>query len=139
MLLLILVEAAKEPLLASFMHASILSHASLEQALAFHMANLLSSPAMISTQIQALFLDAFNRSDDYSTSLRLDILAVMTRDPAVKSYTDVLLYLKGFQALQTHRVAHWLWKSGRLTLGRLLGIFCSFVMFILAFLSLPRE
>jgi Serine acetyltransferase, N-terminal len=50
-------EASKEPLLASFMHATILSHSSLERALAFHIANLLSSPAMISTQIQALILE----------------------------------------------------------------------------------
>lgn len=115
-------EAAKEPLLASFLHASILSHSSLEQALAYHMANLLSSPAMISTQIQALFLQALEASEDFRLALRLDILAVMIRDPAVKSYTDVLLYLKGFQALQTHRVSHWLWQSGRATLG---NIFCS--------------
>ena len=50
-------EASREPLLASFMHATILSHSSLERALAFHVANLLSSPAMISTQIQALVLE----------------------------------------------------------------------------------
>ena len=50
-------EAAREPLLASFMHATILSHNSLERSVAFHLANLLSSPAMISTQIQALILE----------------------------------------------------------------------------------
>ena len=99
------------------MHASVLSHSSFEKSLAFHMANLLTSPAMLSTQIQALFLEAFESSDEFKESLRLDIMAVMTRDPAVKSFTDVFLYFKGFQALQTHRVAHWLWKTGRLTLG----------------------
>ena len=99
------------------MHASILSHSTLEKSLAFHMANLLSSPAMISTQIQAIFLEALDKSDGFRVSLRLDILAVMVRDPAVKSYPDVLLYFKGFQALQTHRVAHWLWNTGRETLG----------------------
>ncbi|CAN0274169.1 unnamed protein product, partial [Hapterophycus canaliculatus] len=35
------------------------------------------------------------------------------RDPACDSYHDCLLYFKGFQALQTHRVAHWLYNSGR--------------------------
>jgi hypothetical protein len=53
------------------------------------------SIAMISTQIQALFLEAFEDSDLFRQSLRLDILAVMVRDPAVKSYTDVILYFKG--------------------------------------------
>jgi hypothetical protein len=110
-------EASKEPLLASFLHASILSHASFERSLAFHMANLLNSPAMISTQLQALFLEAFEHSPEFRESLRQDLMAVMVRDPAVKSFTDVLLYFKGFQALQAHRVAHWLWKTGRVTLG----------------------
>jgi hypothetical protein len=110
-------EASKEPLLASFLHASILSHASFERSLAFHMANLLNSPAMISTQLQALFLEAFENSPEFRESLRQDLMAVMVRDPAVKSFTDVLLYFKGFQALQAHRVAHWLWKTGRVTLG----------------------
>lgn len=35
------------------------------------------------------------------------------RDPACDSYHDCLLYFKGFQALQTHRVAHWLYHTGR--------------------------
>ena len=110
-------EAAQEPILASFMHASVLSQASLENSLAFHLSNLLASPAMISTQLQALFLEALNDSQSFRDSLRSDIVAVVARDPAVKSYTDVLLYFKGFHALQTHRVAHWLWGKGRKTLG----------------------
>jgi len=110
-------EASREPLLASFMHASVLSHSSLERSLAFHMANLLSSPAMISTQIQALFLEALETCSDFRRSLRIDIQAVATRDPAVKSLTDVILYFKGFHALQTHRVAHALWNGNRKTLA----------------------
>ena len=102
------------------MHASVLSHSSLEKSLAFHMANLLSSPAMISTQIQALFTEALEKSESFRASLRTDILAVMIRDPAVVSYTDVLLYFKGFHALQVHRVAHWLWHEKRITLGEFL-------------------
>ncbi len=59
------------------------------------MANLLTSSAMISTQIQALFLEAFERSPNFKKTLRDDIKAVKDRDPAVKSYTDVILYFKG--------------------------------------------
>eukprot|EP01040_Poterioochromonas_malhamensis_P000627 gene624-669_t len=110
-------EAAQEPILASFLHASVLSQPTLERSLAFHLSNLLASPAMISTQLQALFLEASENSSSFRDSLRLDILAVKTRDPAVKSYTDIFLYFKGFHALQTHRVAHWLWKNNRQTLA----------------------
>jgi len=111
------IESQREPLLASFMHATILSHSSLEKSVSFHMANQLSSPAMISTQIQALFLEAFDQSPAFRYAIRKDILAVMDRDPAVKTSPDVLLYFKGFQALQTHRVSHWLWTHGRPTLA----------------------
>ena len=72
---------------------------------------------MISTQLQALFMEALENSQEFRESLRMDIMAVLTRDPAVKSYTDVLLYFKGFHALQTHRVAHWLWINKRKTLA----------------------
>jgi serine O-acetyltransferase len=42
---------------------------------------------------------------------------VFERDPACKSYVQPFLFFKGFQALQTHRVAHWLWTQGRETLA----------------------
>ena len=54
---------------------------------------------------------------NFKQSIRDDLQAVVDRDPACRSYLDALLYFKGFQALQTHRVAHWLWRSGRDTLA----------------------
>jgi serine O-acetyltransferase len=39
------VQAAAEPVLASYLHATILNHAKLEHALSFHLANQLDSPA----------------------------------------------------------------------------------------------
>jgi serine O-acetyltransferase len=99
------------------MHSTVLSHTSLESSISFHLANLLSSASMINTQIQALILEYTKADATFSDSIRKDILAVVNRDPAVKAYTDVLLYFKGFHALQSHRVAHWLWKNGRSSLG----------------------
>lgn len=46
-------------------------------------------------------------------TLRLDLLAVMERDPACTQLIDALLYFKGFHALQAHRVAHALWTTDR--------------------------
>jgi serine O-acetyltransferase len=106
-------EAEREPLLVSFMYSTILNHDTLESALAFHLANLLSSPAMISTQIQSLILEALDHSPKFRRSLRADMMAVRDRDPACNYLPDVFLYFKGFHALQTHRVAHHLYKHGR--------------------------
>jgi serine O-acetyltransferase len=95
------------------MYSTILNHDTLESALAFHLANLLSSPAMISTQIQSLILEALDHSPKFRRSLRADMMAVRDRDPACNYLPDVFLYFKGFHALQTHRVAHYLYKHGR--------------------------
>jgi serine O-acetyltransferase len=45
--------------------------------------------------------------------VRVDIQAVFDRDPACSRYIQPLLYFKGFHAIQTHRLAHWLWGQGR--------------------------
>ena len=94
-------EAEREPLLVSFLFSSILNHDSLESALAFHLANRLASPSMISTQIMSLCLEAFNNSPELRDSLRADIMAVRERDPACTCLPDVFLYFKGFHAIQT--------------------------------------
>ncbi|GAB5031775.1 serine o-acetyltransferase [Nannochloropsis oceanica] len=110
-------ECRKEPLLVSSMYASILNHRSLEQAVSFHMATKLATPSLIGTQIEGLFRQCFEEEPSFSEAIRQDMIAVMDRDPACRSYLDALLYFKGFQALQAHRVAHWLWKTGRDTLA----------------------
>lgn len=113
-------EAAREPLLVSFLYSTILNHPTLESALSFHLANRLSSPAMLSTQIMSLIQEALDADPDYRRSLRADILAVRDRDPACNCLPDVFLYFKGFHALQTYRAAHYLWKSGRRVLAHYL-------------------
>jgi serine O-acetyltransferase len=45
--------------------------------------------------------------------MRADIVAVTDRDPATTRYIEPILYFKGFHALQTHRLAHYLWNKGR--------------------------
>src|SRR5690606_25389215 len=46
-------------------------------------------------------------------AVRADIRAIYDRDPACDSYAIPFLYLKGFHALEAHRVAHYLWNKGR--------------------------
>jgi serine O-acetyltransferase len=110
-----------EPLLVSFLHSSVLNHASLESSLAFLLANRLQSPAMmISTQLQALLGSALGDCPVFRRKLRADIMAVRDRDPACHSLPDVFLYFKGFHALESHRAAHVLWNSGRTVLAQYL-------------------
>ena len=46
-------------------------------------------------------------------AMRADIEAVLTRDPATHRALEPLLYYKGFHAIQTHRLSHWLWTNGQ--------------------------
>lgn len=112
--------AEKEALLVSFMSSTILNQRSLESSLSFHLANKLTGPSMMATQIQALFLECLSDSAEFRRSARRDMVAVRDRDPACTSYHDALLYFKGYQALQTHRVSHWLHTKGRYTLAHFL-------------------
>ena len=113
-------EAIREPILVSFLHSTILNHPTLESALAFHLANKLSAPAMIATQIMTLIKEALDASPTFRRSLRADILAVRDRDPACQHLPDVFLYFKGFHSLQSYRVANHLWNTGRTTLAHYL-------------------
>jgi serine O-acetyltransferase len=104
-------EAQREPLLVSFFYSSILNHDTLESSLSFLLANKLASPAMISTQVQSLVAEALRNDPSVGRAIRADIMAVRDRDPACTCLPDVFLYFKGFQALQTYRVAHILWEK----------------------------
>jgi hypothetical protein len=42
------------------------------------------------------------------------------QDPSCSSYSQALLYFKGFHALQTHRIAHSLWHRGHQVLALML-------------------
>ncbi len=107
------VAAAGEPILASFLHATILNHNSLEQALSFHLANQLHSATASSLLLREVIQQAFAEDDCISHCIRADLIAVRERDSATNSLSTPFLYFKGFHALQTQRVAHWLWKQGR--------------------------
>uniref|UniRef100_M0ZMP0 serine O-acetyltransferase n=1 Tax=Solanum tuberosum TaxID=4113 RepID=M0ZMP0_SOLTU len=110
-------EAEKEPILSSFLYASILTHDCLERALSFVLSNRLQNPTLLATQLMDIFSDVIMHNRCIQCSIRLDLQACKDRDPSCLSYCSALLYLKGYHALQTHRVAHTLWNQGRKVLA----------------------
>ena len=106
-------QAESEPALASFIHATILNHDTLEGALSFHLANKLANPAISALQIREIIEASMGRENCISKSVRADIKAVYDRDSACDSYLIPFLYFKGFHALQAYRIAHCLWNNGR--------------------------
>ncbi|MBV1788998.1 serine O-acetyltransferase [Marinobacterium sp. D7] len=102
-----------EPLLASFFHATIIGHSDLRGALSFLLASKLADEVVSAVALREIIEQAYSAERELIQAACADIQAVCTRDPAVDRYSTVLLYLKGFQALQAYRVAHWMWQQGR--------------------------
>ena len=106
-----------EPLLASYVYACILNHASLGSALSFILANKLSDEVMPAIAVRELFEAAYRESPEMILNAISDMQAVYDRDAATNSYLPILLFLKGYQSIQVHRLAHFLWNKGRKTLA----------------------
>jgi serine O-acetyltransferase len=109
--------ARAEPRLASQLNAVILSHNDLAAALSFQIARKLGDAELGSMSIREVCRDAYQSDPQIVAAAEADLQAVAERDPATRSLLQPFLYFKGFQALQGHRVAHWLWSQGRDTLA----------------------
>lgn len=111
----------QEPILSSYYFSSILSHKSLESALANQLSTNLSSLSLPSSTLFDLFTSVLNDDGgDIIGAVKDDLVAVKERDPACISYVHCLLNFKGFLACQAHRIAHKLWLQGRKVLALLI-------------------
>ena len=63
--------------------------------------------------LRDIFEFAYQGSNDLVEAACMDIEAVVSRDPAIQLYSTPLLYLKGFHAIESYRVAHRLWQLDR--------------------------
>ena len=63
--------------------------------------------------IRQAYADALEDEPQIGDVFRADIVATFDRDPATDRFLEPVLYYKGFHAIQTHRLAHWLWGKGR--------------------------
>ena len=105
--------AAREPALASFIFSTVLYHQSLERAVAHRISQRLDHVDVPAELIRQAFDEAVASDPDIGVAIRADIMAVCDRDPATDRAIEALLYYKGFHAIETHRLAHWLWNNGR--------------------------
>ncbi|MBG0810311.1 serine O-acetyltransferase [Methylosinus sp. H3A] len=103
---------AREPALASLLLTFVLNRPSFEDAVARRCAARLGGAVT-----EDLIFDAFARALDADVAMgeafRADVKAVVERDAACGRLIEPLLFFKGFHAIQTHRLAHWLWSNGQ--------------------------
>ncbi|XP_051136096.1 serine acetyltransferase 1, chloroplastic-like [Andrographis paniculata] len=108
-------DVEQEPILSNYYFSSILSHNSLQSALANYLSVKLSDSSLTSTTLYDLFLGVLLGGDgeEIIRAVGDDLRAVRERDPACISYVHCFLNFKGFLACQAHRIAHNLWTNGR--------------------------
>src|SRR5579863_4317154 len=106
-----------EPVLASSVHATVLAHGRLEDALSYHLAKKVGGADVSSMLARDIFQAAMVETPEIGEAVRADLSAVFERDPACDNYLNAFLFYKGFLGLQCHRVAHFLWVQGRTPLA----------------------
>ena len=107
-------EAVREdPVLAAFLYSTILNHDSLEDAVVHRLAERLDHPDVGADLIRQTYKAMLREEPEWSQIVRVDIQAYYDRDPACDRFMMPVLYFKGFHAIQTHRLAHWLLAKGR--------------------------
>ena len=109
--------ARTEPALASLVNAVILSHDNLGAALSYQLAHKLGDQELRAMSLRELAIEAYRASPNLVETAEAARKAVFERDPACKGYVQPFLFFKGFQALQTQRIGHWLWGQGRETMA----------------------
>jgi serine O-acetyltransferase len=105
--------AELEPLLARFLFAAVLRHTTLEDGLSVILANKLQTAELSAIMLRDLIGEVLAADASILASIRTDLLAARTRDPAARGYAQPFLYFKGFHALQSYRIAHTLWMQER--------------------------
>lgn len=106
-------ESEREPCMKHFLEQHILHFDSFASALAMLLSVKLASKHFPPQVLQDLFDDFYEQNPEAVEMAVFDLTATLDRDPAAVNYFEIMLFLKGFQALQAYRLSHWLWNSGR--------------------------
>ncbi len=103
----------REPDLGGLIYGAVLTQDSLESVVGHRIAQRLERPEAPYSVIRQAFAEHAARDPAIGAAIRADLLAVLDRDPACNRLLEPALYFKGFHAIQTYRLAHALWRSGR--------------------------
>jgi serine O-acetyltransferase len=98
-----------EPALANLLLTAIIDRDSFEDAVIYRVSLRLANDMVQASAIIDRFQRALQADPAIGAAFRADLAAVVERDPACTRLIEPLLYFKGFHAIETHRLAHWLW------------------------------
>jgi serine O-acetyltransferase len=106
-----------EPALAHFLAEAILAPSSFAGALTGYLAAKLANQEVSRAALAAIAGEAIQAAPLIVDAAMMDLIASKERNPAYHDHLTPFLYFKGFQALQWHRVTHWLWLQRRYQLA----------------------
>jgi serine O-acetyltransferase len=101
----------RAPQLAGLFLNCILEHSTFEVAVFCRIAARLKNDVVKADVLMATARRALAADPMIGKAVRADIMAVIDRDPAADRLIEPFLYFKGFHAIQTQRIAHWLWEQ----------------------------
>ena len=100
--------ASREPWMAGILQ-HIIDARSFEDAVANMLMHKLAYETTNKQEMRRKFREALLVE---SVACRADAQAVVQRDPAADGVLDVVMYFKGFSAIQGYRIAHRAWEAG---------------------------
>ncbi|WP_445680133.1 serine O-acetyltransferase [Radicibacter daui] len=119
--------AAREPVLRSVLDAQVIRPTDGKAILAHVLAARLAVAGADAQALFELIEGVLAEEKAILPAVEADLGAVRARDPACATLLHALLNLKGFQGLQTYRIAHALWHQGRSELALWLSNLASLV------------
>jgi serine O-acetyltransferase len=102
----------KAPALATLFFDSIINQPSFEAAVCHRVSSRLKNDVVALPLIVQAFHRALSADPAIGCAFKADLAAVVEKDPACDRFIEPFLYFKGFHAIQSQRVTHWLWNNG---------------------------
>ena len=105
-------ELCVEPMLAR-LYGGIVESRSFADALVHTLARRLGHPSFTAENLKNMLIEPLSIDGSIAEAARADLSAVVERDPASGRLLEPFLFFKGYAAIQTQRLTHWLWKAGK--------------------------
>lgn len=105
-------EQEHDAYLRQYLTTTILKSKRLEDSLGLVLSARLKTECLIPELLHSLVNQAFAQPTA-GQAIRRDLQAMRDGDPESGGYLVPFLFMRGFQALQSYRVSHWLWNQGR--------------------------
>lgn len=103
----------KEHVLAGLTENSILAEATFLAALGRMLSAKFASAEVSADALRTTFKIVYAAAPALEEAAQYDLISILKHDPAAHDLLTPYLFFKGFHALQSYRVAHWLWQHER--------------------------